>query len=266
MSDISIVFPPGMIAWIRLGEATPFITLAMAGLMAAYFFAQRSGRVRWLRWLKLSLAIVGAAWLSGLSFWAAGLVDEITTAVYQARHHYQLDKATIMAGIEIPKGSWVWVDENWVLYEIETAPDAVVSIDSARWSGEIRLAGLGKRVVLDRATVKSATLAADAAIQGIPCRAGNPVEFSEDDGDLEGCTLARRAVVTAEIDDGAGAKSTTDVACAADREIRLRAFGHHLLERCIPAEAAMVGRAACAGGGEIVLSGGGLETCTSASP
>jgi hypothetical protein len=264
MSDISITFPPGFTAWVLLGQTAPFLTLAMAGLTAAYFLGR--GRVRHRRWLAASLAIVGVPWLGGITFWAAILEDRIKTEIYQARHHYQLDKATIMAGIEIPKGSWVSVDENWVLYEIETAPDAVVSIDSAQWKGEIRLTGLRKRAVLDRATVKSATLAADAAIQGIPCRAGNPVEFSEDDGDLEGCTLARRAVVTAEIDDGAGAKSTTDVACAADREIRFRAIGHRLLDRCILAETAMVGRAACAGGGEIVLSGGGLEACTSASP
>lgn len=274
MSDISITFPPGMIAWILLGEGTPFITLAMAGLTAAYFLSRRRGCVRCLRWLTASLAIVGAAWLGGISFWVAGMVDEITTAIYVAQHHYRLDRAAIMAGIEIPKGSWVSVDERGVLYGIETATDASVSIDGAQWSGDIRLAGLGKRAVADRATVKSATLAADTAIQGIPCRAGKPVEFFEapdwlgpasSDGDLDGCTLAQRAVVTAEIEDVAGAKSTTDVACAADREIRFRVIGHRLLERCILADAATVGRAACAGGSEILLSGRGIEACTVAS-
>ena len=264
MSDISITFPPGFTAWFLLGEAAPFTTLAMAGLTAAYFLGR--GRVRRRRWLTAGLAVVGVAWLGGITFWAAILVDEIKTDIYEARHHYWLDKATIMAGIEIPKGSWVWVDENWVLYQIDTAPGAVLSIDGAPWTGDIRLAGLGKRTIADRATVENATLAADAVIQGIPCRAGNPVEFFEDDGDLTFCTLARRAVVTAEIDDGAGLRSATEVACAADREVRFRAFGHRLLERCILAEAAMVGRAACAGGGEIVLSGEGLQTCASASP
>jgi hypothetical protein len=272
MSDITITFPPGLTAWFLLGQAAPFTSLLMAGLTAAYFLSR--GRVRRRRWLMASLAIVGVAWLGGITFWAVLLQDRIGTAIYEARHHYQLDKATIMAGIEIPKGSWVWVDENWVLYEIDTTPDAVVSIDNAQWSGDIRLAGLGKRAVADRATVQSATLAADALIQGIPCRAGKPVEFYESepwlaapyDGALEFCTLARRAVVTAQIDDATGIKSTTDVACAADREIRFRAFGHRFLERCILAEAATVGRAACAGGSEIVTYGDGLEKCTSASP
>jgi hypothetical protein len=272
MSDISITFPPGFTAWFLLGQAAPFTTLVMTGLATAYFLSR--GRVRRRRWLMASLAIVGVAWLAGVTFWAAILQDRIGTAIYEARHHYQLDKATIIAGIEIPKGSWVWVDENWVLYQIDTAPDAVVSIDGARWKGDIRLAGLGRRAVLDRATVKSATLAADATIQGIPCRAGKPVEFFESapwlaasyDGDLEFCTLARRAVATAQIDDATGIKSTTDVPCAPDREIRFRAFGHRFLERCILAETATVGPAACAGGSEIVTYGDGLETCKSASP
>jgi hypothetical protein len=73
--------------------------------------------------------IVGGLWLGGISFWAAGLVDQIKTDIYQGQHHYRLDKATILAGIEIPKGSWVSVDEEGMLYGIETAQDAVISVD-----------------------------------------------------------------------------------------------------------------------------------------
>jgi hypothetical protein len=40
MSDISISFPPWMIAWFLLGEATPFITLVLMGLAAAFFFSR----------------------------------------------------------------------------------------------------------------------------------------------------------------------------------------------------------------------------------
>ena len=40
MSDISISFPPWMIAWFQLGEATPFITLMLMGLAAAFFFSR----------------------------------------------------------------------------------------------------------------------------------------------------------------------------------------------------------------------------------
>jgi hypothetical protein len=61
--------------------------------------------------------------------------------------------------------------------------------------------------------IKSATLAADAAIQGIPCRAGMLVEFSEYGGDLQHCTLTQSTGVTAEIEEGQGGKSTEDLAC-----------------------------------------------------
>ena len=265
MSDISISFPPWMIGWFLLGEATPFITLVLMGLAAAFFFSRGTARVRRVRWLKWALAIVGGLWLGGISFWATGLVDQIKTDIYQAQHHYRLDNTTVLAGIEIPRGSWISLDEEGMLYGIETAPDAMVSIDRALWRGDIRLIPSHNRTTADRGMIKSATLAADAAIQGIPCRAGTLVEFSEYGGDLQHCTLTQRIGVTAEIDEGQGGKSTKDLACAADRDVWLRTFERRLLERCVLAEPAMIGMIACAGGKELVLSGDGLDTCTLAS-
>jgi hypothetical protein len=253
MSDISISFPPWMIAWFLLGEATPFITLVLMGLAAAFFFSRGTARVRRVRWLKWALAIVGGLWLGGISFWAAGLVDQIKTDIYQAQHHYRLDNATVLAGIDIPRGSWISLDEEGVLYGIETAPDAMVSIDRALWRGDIRLIPSHSRTTADRGVIKSATLAADAAIQGIPCRAGMFVEFSEYGGDLQHCTLTQRIGVTAEIDEGQGGKSTKDLACAADRDVWLRTFERRLLERCVLAEPATISLIACADGKEIVL-------------
>src|SRR5580704_14763984 len=98
ISDISISFPPWMIAWFLLGEATPFITLVLISSVAAFFFSRGTGRTRRARWLKWTLAIVGGVWLGGISFWAAGLVDQVKTDIYQAQHHYRLDKATVLAG------------------------------------------------------------------------------------------------------------------------------------------------------------------------
>jgi hypothetical protein len=122
-----------------------------------------------------------------------------------------------------------------------------------------------KRAASDHEEVKRATLAADAVIQGIPCRAGALVEFSEPGGGLEHCTLSRRTQVTAEINDDKGRKSTRDLACAADQEISLWTFERRLLERCVLAETATIGTVACAGGKEIVLDGDGLDSCTLAS-
>jgi hypothetical protein len=95
-----------------------------------------------------------------------------------------------------------------MLYGIEAAQDAVVSIDSAFWRGNIRLIPLHNRTTSDRGMIKSATLAADAAIQAISCRAGKLVEFAEYGGDVQHCTLTQRTGVTAEIDDGHGGKNT----------------------------------------------------------
>src|SRR5271156_456774 len=117
MSEIFISFPLWVIAWFLLAQATPAITLAMVGLVAAFLFSRnRSRRIGWLKW---TLAIVGSAWLGGISFWAFGFVDQIRTDIYVAQPHYRLDKTTVLAGIEIPPGSWVSVDEAGLLYGIE---------------------------------------------------------------------------------------------------------------------------------------------------
>jgi hypothetical protein len=149
-----------------------------------------------------------------------------------------------------------------MLYGIETAPDGMVSIDRGLWRGDIRLIPSRSRTTADRGVMNSATLAADAAIQGIPCRAGMLVEFSEYGGDLQHCTLMQRIGVTAEIDEGQGGKSTKDLVCAANWDVWLRTFERRFLERCVLAETATIGTVVCAG---VVLSGDGLDTCTLAS-
>jgi hypothetical protein len=260
MSDISISFPPWMIAWFLLGEATPFITIVLISLAAAFFFNRNTGRIRRAHWLKWRL--VGELWLGGISFWAAGLVDQIKTDIYRAQHHYRLDKAAVLAGIKIPKSSWVSIDEEGLLYTIETAEGAVVSIDGALWRGDIRLISPRDRKAADRGMIKSAMLAEDATIQAIPCRAGMPVEFSKYGGELQHCTVTKRMDVSAEIDEGQSGKTTKDVACAKDQDVWLRTFERRLLERCVLAETAAIGMIDCAGGKEILLSGDGLDTCT----
>jgi hypothetical protein len=91
------------------------------------------------------------------------------------------------------------------------------------------------------------------------------VEFSEYGGDLQHCTLARRAVVAAEIADVQGGRSTVNLACAADLDIRFRSFGDRLLERCVLADTAKIGPVACLAGKEIAFSGDGLTGCTLAA-
>ncbi len=265
MSDISISFPLWMIAWFLLGEAVPFSSIAVLALILALALARKSGHAVRLRWLKFSLAVVGGAWLGGISFWAAGLVDEIESAIYRAQHHYRLGTVTAFAGIEVPSGSWVSVDEEGLLYAIETDQQSAVSIDGALWRGDIRLISSSNRAGLHRGVIKSGTLAADAVIQGIPCRAGSLVEFSEVGGDLQHCILTRRTVVTAEFADLWGLKSTQKFACAADLDIRFRTFGERVLERCVLADAARVGLVGCAAGKEIAFSDDGLAGCTLAS-
>jgi hypothetical protein len=229
-------------------------------------FGRGARRVGLLRSLKWALAIVGTAWVAGISYWAFVLADQITTDIYQARHHYRLAKTTVMAGIELPQGSSVFIDEAGRLYEIDTKAGATVSIDGALWQGEIRLIPEAARTASDRGMIKSAILATDAVIQGTPCRAGKLVEFTEyAGGDLLRCTLARRTVVAAEIADADGGMITEDLACAENRDIGFRIFGHRLLERCVLADRAMVGSIACAGGEEIELSGDGLDACSLAA-
>jgi hypothetical protein len=90
------------------------------------------------------------------------------------------------------------------------------------------------------------------------------VEFFEHGGELQHCTLTQRTAASAEMADVPG-KSIQKLACAADMDIRFRAFGDRLLERCVLADAAKVGPIVCAAGKEIVLSDDGLTACTLAS-
>ncbi len=112
MSDVSITFPTWMVAWFLLGQAAPVTTLGIIGLGAGLLFGRGTRRVGLLRCLKCALAIVVTVWVAGISYWAFGLADRIMTDIYRARHHYRLAKATIMAGIELPQGSGVFVDEK----------------------------------------------------------------------------------------------------------------------------------------------------------
>src|SRR5205814_9339524 len=100
-------------------------------------------------------------------------------------------KPTLFEGPEIPSRSWVSVDEEGRLYRIETDQQNPISIDGVGWSGDIHLIRSSIRTVSDRGMIKAATLAADAVIQGIPCRAGKLVEFAEPGGDLQHCTLSQ---------------------------------------------------------------------------
>ena len=180
MSDISIVFPFWMIAWIWLGEALPVTTLLLLGLGAAYFLGRRRVRLRRrLAWPVAVLgaavaAVVGAAWIAGIGFWAAGFADQIGSDIYQARHHYRLEAATVVAGIALPQGSWVAVDEAGRLYEIEAGPGAAVSIDGARWQGDIRLILPANPTASDRGIVKSATLPRMRPSRGRPAVPESP--------------------------------------------------------------------------------------------
>jgi hypothetical protein len=271
VSDISIVFPRWMIAWIWLAEAAPVTTLLMLGLAAAFLLGRRRARrhVRLGRRLTWPIAVVGAvlgaAWIAGIGFWAFRLADQIGSDIYQARHHYRLETATVMAGIALPQGSWVTVDEAGRPYEIEAGPGATVSIDGARWQGDIRLIPAGDRTASDRGIVSSATLAEDATLQGTPCRAGEPVAFAEAGGALQHCSLAQRTFVAAEIADAGSGRTIENLACAAGRDIDFRTVGQRLLERCVLDRPAEVDGVACAGGQEIALSGDGLDACTLAS-
>ena len=130
-----------MIAWIWLGEALPVTTLVMLALGAAFLLGRRRVHLRRrLTWpVAVVAAVVGAAWIAGIGFWAARFADQIRSDIYQARHHYRLETAAVVAGIALPQGSWVTVDEAGRLYEIEAGPGAAVSIDGARWQGDIRL-------------------------------------------------------------------------------------------------------------------------------
>jgi hypothetical protein len=104
MSDISISFPPWMIAWFLLGEAASFTTIVLMGLAAGFFFSRGTRQSRLDRLQKWSLAIIGGLWLGGISFWAAGFVDQIKTDIYQAQHHYRLSRAAVSAEIDDPHG------------------------------------------------------------------------------------------------------------------------------------------------------------------
>jgi hypothetical protein len=123
--------------------------------------------------LKWTLAIVGGLWLVGISFWAAGIVDQIKTDTYQAQHHYRLDKATVLARVELPRGSWVSVDGNGG----KSTKDLACTADRDVWFRTIERRLLERCVLADTATVGL-----------VVCGSGEEIVLSGDG--LDACTLA----------------------------------------------------------------------------
>ena len=101
--------------------------------------------------------------------------------------------------------------------------------------------------------------------KGRPAAPDSLVEFAEEDGELQHCTLAQPTVVAAEIADAGGGRIIQNLTCAAGRDIDFRIVGHRLLEHCVLAQPAEVGGVACAGARKSRSSGDGLDACTLAS-
>src|SRR5262245_32383882 len=100
MSDISITFPPWVIAWFLLGEAAPVSTVLVIGLGAGLLLSRGSRRTGLRLCLKGAFAIAALAWIGGISVWAFRLADLVRSEIYEAQHHYRLGKATVFAGID----------------------------------------------------------------------------------------------------------------------------------------------------------------------
>ena len=267
MSDVGISFPWWFGVGVLLLYALPFTTLLLAGLAAAWVRLRRRPAGRLLPIVRWSALIIAPFWLGGAWCGAEIWIGNVQRDLAEARRHTTLTQTTEIAGAHYPAGTEITRDESGKLQFADLPEGATATLAGAEWRGRIEFVEPGHAPGGAQGIVASATLAAPAAIQGVPCQAGEEAHFFWD-GTLMVCTLAADATVAAVIraPDARGA-GRQDFRCLAGHPVHLQgARPSGQLESCVLAAPAQIGEVACADRAEISLWNARLTACTLAKP
>jgi hypothetical protein len=260
VSDINIIFPLSFTIGLALLLALPITTAVLAGLGIAWQRIRRRDPTRRLTALKWCAIAVAPFWLAGLGCGGWILISETQRAISNAQHYFTLDKAAEIDGIALPAGTRVALDDDHVLQVAELPDGATLALRGATWQGKIEFAMPANTPNKAHGQITAGTLAAPAAIEGLPCQSGDQVAFFWD-GRLMECTLSQDTGITATIADADGATHSQNFRCLAGDTIQLEGLRPGELGGCRLAEPADFGDIACAASERITLSNGHLAAC-----
>lgn len=261
MSDIGLNFPFWFTAALALVVALPVTTAIMAGLGIAAYCIRRRDPARRLTALKWTAIAVGPFWLVGLVLGGLLLVSEIQRHIEIAQDYFTLDKATEIDGVALPAGTTVTLDESHALSRAELPDGATATLRGASWQGKIDFAEPAHAPDAKHGQISEGTLAADATIDAVPCRAGSEVTFFWG-GQLMGCTLSRDTEITATLTKSDGTTQAQKLRCAASDTVELDALRAGELGGCRLAETADFATISCAAKERILISSGQISACT----
>jgi hypothetical protein len=265
LSDIGTIFPFWFTAGLALILALPVTTAIMVGLGVAAYRIRRRDRSRRLTGLKWSAIAVAPFWLGGLALGGWILLSLVLDKIEGAQRDFTLDKAAEVDGVALPAGTRVELDESRVLKVAELPDGAAVTLRGASWRGRIEFAEPAHAPNAAHGQITDGTLAASAAIDGIPCRVGGRATFFWG-GQLMGCTLSQDTEIAATIGTADGATQTQRLRCLAGDTVELDGLRAGELGGCRLAAAAEFGDFACAAGERILVSTGFVAACTFAKP
>jgi hypothetical protein len=265
VSDIGIAFPMWSAVGFVLVLALPATTAVLAGLGVAWCRAHRRNLVRRLTVLKWSAIAVAPFWLAGVGFGGWLLVTEIRDRAENAQRYFTLDKAAEIDGIGLPAGTRVELDDKRALQVAELPEGATLLLRGASWRGKIEFTMPARALNGAHGLITEGTLSSSAAILGIPCQAGDQVQFFWD-GQLMACTLSRETGISATVADSNGAARSQTFRCLAGDTIQLEGLRPGELAGCRLAEPADFGEIVCAAGTRILITNVNLSACTFAKP
>lgn len=265
MSDIGIPFPLWFTAALALFLALPVTTAIMAGLGIAWYRLRRRDPAQRLTGLKWAAITVAPLWFIGLVFGGGMLISELHRLHEGAQRYFSLDKAAEIDGVTLPAGTRVELDEDRALQAAELPGGATLALHRATWQGRVEFLMPARAPNGAHGQVTEGTLAAPAVIQGIPCQAGQQVQFFWDN-ELMACTLSQDASVPATIADPKETTHAQMFRCLSGDTIQIEGLRHGELAGCRLAEPADFGEITCAASERILLANGGLSTCVLAKP
>ncbi|HEV2187536.1 MAG TPA: hypothetical protein VGR70_10025, partial [Stellaceae bacterium] len=259
--DFGFIFDFLFIAALVLIFALPVTTAIMAGLGIAAYRIRRRDPARRLTALKWTAIAIGPFWIGGIVLGSLFLVSEIRSHIETAQRYFTLDKAAEVDGAALPAGTTVTLDESHALLSAELPPGATATLRGASWQGKIEFAEPAHAPDAKHGQVNQGTLAADATIDAVPCRAGSEVTFFWG-GQLMGCTLSQDTEIAATLAKPDGATQTQKLRCLANDTVKLDNLRAGELEGCRLAETADFGEVSCAANERVLIINDQLAGCT----
>jgi len=249
-------FPWWFILLSVLSLTVPLTSLTLVGTGIGWLICRRKGRAGAARVFAWTTVAIAPFWLAGAGFGAWMISGMMAEKAERARLNYKLHEDTVIDGVHIPAGAMVSRHDDGTLRAVSLPDGVTLAASGATWQHVVDFGAQG--------WVTDGSLAADAVIQGIPCRHDHIAGFW-DKHHLRECTLSRDTMAEVTIKEPGGASQTQSFSCRAEAPIELQLLGHGDVGACTLAATAEIGGVACAAGTELKLVNEMLYSCTVAT-